>query len=78
MVKRVKAAKKYALKPPKVTPARLNRKCRACGRWGTVKATETCPWCGKEYGRLVLGDDLPKDVAPAVDDKGFPVREAPL
>lgn len=74
-VPKVKKAKRPQLSAPKTEP--LNRKCRSCTRWGTTRSSR-CPWCGAEYGRLELGLDLPKDVAPAVDEKGFPIKEAEL
>lgn len=76
-VPRIKKAKTVPLAPPKIVIPKLNRKCRSCGRW-SLTSFETCPWCNRPYGRLVLGDDLPDDVSPAVDKLGFPVEKAEL
>lgn len=78
MAPRVKKQRKDLAVRPAIEVDTFNRKCRSCGRWAKVASNEPCPHCRQPYGKLVLGEDLPKDVAPAADAHGFPVPEQPL
>jgi len=47
-----------------------DRRCRACGKWTYHEGEEldpaaVCEHCGRAYGRLVLGEDVPRRKSPA-------------
>ena len=42
----------------------FDRRCRKCAKWsyeeGPLDVLGECPFCGAAYGRLSLGDDVPR------------------
>lgn len=46
-----------------------DRRCRSCGLWdyqeGELDPAAVCGHCGQPYGRLVLGEDVPRRRNPA-------------